>query len=300
MTGAAPLPVTSFEEARDLYFRYRLTQVPDIAGYTQFNISFADDRYQPSTAVQACRQLAADAFMLTGAGGTDQIQACGRFADSQGIPYFSAGVTEVGLEGLSNYFAFSMSYRAQTILLAQYIAREFPGQKVGAIITDTPNFEDAVQGFVQGAQQAGLNFDPDSDLLRHPKGDTSWINTYANTLSQSGVEVLFFLGAPVDYIRFTQQANGQSYSPQYVGVGISKGLNAVLGSGCPDVDGGIFFSPFPGLDWARSNVPDFFSAAQQFGTPQRRHRAVPVGHRAALRTAAGRLPEHPWHQRPDS
>ena len=45
------------------------------------------------------------------------------------------------------------------------------------------------------------------------------------------------------------------------------GLNAVLGSGCPNVDGGEFFSPFPGLDWARNNVPEFFSAAQQFGTP---------------------------------
>ena len=56
-------------------------------------------------------------------------------------------------------------------------------------------------------------------------------------------------------------------SPQYVGVGISKGLNAVLGAGCPDVDGGIFFSPFPGLDWARQNLPEFFQAGQQLGVP---------------------------------
>ncbi len=48
---------------------------------------------------------------------------------------------------------------------------------------------------------------------------------------------------------------------------MSKGLNAVLGSGCPDVDGGIFFSPFPGLDWVRENVPEFFAAGQQLGVP---------------------------------
>ena len=43
------------------------------------------------------------------------------------------------------------------------------------------------------------------------------------------------------------------------------GLNTVLESGCPAVDGGQFFSPFPGLDWTRKNVPDFFAAAQRFG-----------------------------------
>jgi branched-chain amino acid transport system substrate-binding protein len=83
----------------------------------------------------------------------------------------------------------------------------------------------------------------------------------------AGVEVLFILSAPVDYIQFAQQAGAQGYRPQFVGVGVSKGLNAVLGSGCPDVDRGVFFSPFPGLDWARQNQPEFFQAGQQLGVP---------------------------------
>ena len=264
MTGAAPLPVTSFEEARDLYYRYKVGQDGDIAGFTQFNISFADDRYQPSTAVQACRQLAADNFLLTGAGGTDQIQACGTFAEQQNIPYFSAGVTEAGLLGLRNYFAFSMSYRAQGLLLAQWVKAQHPGQKVAAVITDTPNFQDAVDGWEQGVAASGLDY---YRTLRHPKGDNSWYNTYAADLQQNGVDVVYILTAPVDYIQFAQQASLANYNPQFVGVGVSMGLNAVLGSGCPNVDGGEFFSPFPGLDWARNNVPEFFSAAQQFGTP---------------------------------
>ena len=75
------------------------------------------------------------------------------------------------------------------------------------------------------------------------------------------------LTAPSDYIQFAQQAGAQGYRPQYVGVGISKGLNAVLGSGCPDVDHGIFFSPFPGLDWVREHVPEYFAAGEQLGIP---------------------------------
>jgi hypothetical protein len=50
-----------------------------------------------------------------------------------------------------------------------------------------------------------------------------------------------------------------------VGVGITMGLNTVLESGCPELEGGIFFSPFPGLDYAQTNIPDFFAAAQKFG-----------------------------------
>jgi hypothetical protein len=86
-------------------------------------------------------------------------------------------------------------------------------------------------------------------------------------MKSNGVEVLFMLTAPVDYIQFAQQAGTQSYRPQFVGVGVSMGLNAVLGAGCPDVDKGPFFSPFPGLDWARANLPEFFAAGAKFGKP---------------------------------
>jgi hypothetical protein len=103
--------------------------------------------------------------------------------------------------------------------------------------------------------------------LRHPKGNNSWITSFAREMQQGGVEVLFMLTAPVDYIQFAQQAGSQGYRPQYAGIGISMGLNAVLGAGCPDVDGGIFLSPFPGLDWARQNEPEFFEAGGQLGIP---------------------------------
>jgi hypothetical protein len=86
-------------------------------------------------------------------------------------------------------------------------------------------------------------------------------------MKSNGVQVLFMLTAPVDYIQFAQQAGTQTYRPQYIGVGVSMGLNAVLGAGCPDVDKGIFFSPFPGLDWARTNLPEFFASGQKFGKP---------------------------------
>jgi ABC-type branched-subunit amino acid transport system substrate-binding protein len=175
-------------------------------------------------------------------------------------------VTRAGLEGADWYFAFSMPYRDQGRLLAQYVKRHFGNQRVAAIVTNTPNFDDAVQGWEQGVQEQGLEY---YRTLRHPRGDESWYNTFARELAQNDVDVVYILTAPVSYLRFAQQARQQDYTPQFVGVGITMGLNPLLESGCDNntLDGGIFFSPFPGLDWARQNAPDFFRAAQRFGTP---------------------------------
>jgi ABC-type branched-subunit amino acid transport system substrate-binding protein len=265
VTGAAPLPAQSFEQARDLYWRY-VTEIQGqtVLGRSKVEVLFKDDKYTPNTAIQACRELAASSFLVVGGGGTDQIQACGQFAEQAGVPYLSSGVTEAGLRGLTHYFAASMSYKQQGELLAQYVKTNFAGRKVAAIVTDTPNFDDAVEGWEDGVSRQGIDY---FRTLRHPKGNNSWITSFSSELQSAGVQVLFFLSAPADYIQFAQQASNQGYKPQYVGVGPSKGLNAVLGSGCPHVDGGVFFSPWPGLDWARQNEPEFFQAGQQLGVP---------------------------------
>ena len=265
VTGAAPLPAESFEKSNDLYWRDLIeTKGQKVLGRSKVNVAFKDDKYTPNTAIQACRELASSNFLLVGAGGTDQIQACAQFAEKSGVPYLSPGVTEVGLTGLKNYFATAMSYPKQTDLLARYVKKNFGGKKVGAIITNTPNFDDAAAEWDRAVKTEGLDY---FKTLRHPKGNNSWITAYVSEMKSAGVEVLFILSAPVDYIQFAQQAGTQGFRPQYVGVGVSKGLNAVLGAGCPDVDRGIFFSPFPGLDWARTNVPEFFAAGQKFGVP---------------------------------
>jgi ABC-type branched-subunit amino acid transport system substrate-binding protein len=265
VTGAAPLPTTSFEKSGDLYWR-DLTEVrkEQVLGRSKVELIFRDDKYDPNSARQVCRELASKAFTVTGGGGTDQIQACGQFAKVAQFPYFSAGVTEAGLRDNPWYFAASMSYRQQGPLLAQMVKKNFPGKKVAAIITDTPNFDDAIQGWEAGVKQQGLDY---FKTLRHPKGDTSWYNAFAGELKNNGVEVVYILSSPVDYIRFAQQASQSGIRFQYVGVGVSMGLNAVLGSGCPQVDGGMFFSPFPGLDYARKNVPQFFETAKRFNAP---------------------------------
>lgn len=273
-TGAAPLPTTSFEKARDTYWRWIFEEKGQkVLGRSKVNVEYRDDKYRPEEAIQVCKELAASSFLLVGGGGTDQIKACGQLAQAQSFPYFSAGVTEAGLDGNPWYFAASMTYRQQGGLLAQYIRKNPNGvkelganAKIGVIITATPNFDDAEAGFKQGLADNGLQA---VEIYRHPKGDTSWYGDTAKRFRDKGINTIYILSSPVDYLNFANTATNQfSYNPQYVGVGISKAINAVLASGCGDpgegIDDGIFLHPYQGLDKAD---PEFFQAAKKFGTP---------------------------------
>ncbi|MTV26297.1 ABC transporter substrate-binding protein [Nitriliruptoraceae bacterium ZYF776] len=263
VTGAAPLPAQSFERAGDLYWRWVTeAQGQEVLGRSQVQVLFADDRFDPSAAIQVCRELASRAFSLFGAGGTDQINACGQFAAQARVPYSSAGVPEAGLRGNPWYVATTMSYDQQVRLLAQYVAREHRGQKVAAILTQSPGLDELV-----GVWERSLSGVDYVETLRHPKGDTTWYATFARRLLQADVDVVYFNSSPLDYVRFAQTVQQQGGQLSYVGVGISNGLNAVLGSGCPAVGDGTFLSPFPALETADEVDPDFRRAARRFGAP---------------------------------
>ena len=191
-------------------------------------------------------------------------------------------------------FATSMSYRQQGALLAQYVKRAFPGQKVAMVVTNTPNFDDAVAGWEAAVEEQGIDY---FETLKHPRQDRSWYNSFGNRLRDNGVEVVYVLTAPVDYIQFAQQASNQGFTPQYVGVGVSMGLNAVLGSGCPHVDGGIFYNDMDlvvlcvpssaSIAWPASKHQASFQRSAWIWTPTGRPSTTPVGSARAGRPSRG-------------
>ena len=265
-TGAAPLPSQAFEQAGDLYWRWVIEeQGEEVLGRTNIEVEFADDRYEPTTARQVCRELASRNFLMVGGGGTDGIQACGQLAGQTRIPYFSPGVTEAGLEGNPWYFPASMTYPQQSRLLAQMVSSRFGDAKAAAIITQTPNFDGAAQGWEAGVQEFGVD---NAETLRPPRGQSGWYADFANRLGDQDVDVIYINTSPLDYIRFAQVADDQGHDFQFVGVGVTMGLNDVLANGCPEVDGGIFFSPFPSLDAVDDIDPEFRQALDRFNVPE--------------------------------
>jgi ABC-type branched-subunit amino acid transport system substrate-binding protein len=265
VSGAAPVPAEEFRDNQNLYWDYMFEKKNVTFMGRRVQVAFEDDQYNRGTAQQKCSQLVDKSFLLVGGAGTDQIQACGALANQREVPYISAGVTENGLKGLPWYFAASMSYAQQADLLAKYIKKNFPGEKVAMVVTNTPNFEDAWVSFEQAAQANGLDY---AGTFKHEKGDQTWYGQFALNLSGANVGVVYPLTAPTDWIGFATQAEKQGYTPQWAGVGITMGLNKIISTGCnsaPSMDGARFFSPYPELDVIDQLDPEFRQAAEAYG-----------------------------------
>jgi ABC-type branched-subunit amino acid transport system substrate-binding protein len=129
LTGAAPVPSDSVQQGKDLYFRWMADQGQSLFGRT-VEVVLKNDQYNPSTAVAVCKEMVEKdhVFALAGSAGTDQIQACARYAASVGVPYLGAGVTELVLNQLPNYFATSMTYNDQGPLLADMLVSDLGGK----------------------------------------------------------------------------------------------------------------------------------------------------------------------------
>jgi hypothetical protein len=258
LTGAAPLKAESFNRGKDAYWLKGNDGKPvDIYG-RRVQVVFQDDQYNPSHARVVCAQMAEEqqSFLLVGGGGTDQIQACGAYAASKGIPYVSVGTTEIGLTRLPNYYAVTMSYADQVPLLVQYMranqgALGWSGDatKVAAVITNTPNFDDAAGAFGQSLSGATI-IRPE----KNERGSSMAGQLCTGTLKN--YEVVFPLTSPT---YFLEMAGASKCNPQYVGVGITMGLDQVVGVGC--TTGGManarFFSPAPAFADSNDYDPVF-------------------------------------------
>lgn len=264
VTGASPLPQRTFDVGKDIYWQFLAESDPEALGGRRVRVVFRDDEFNPSRAVQVCREMVEreKAFVLVGGGGADQITACAQYADQAGVPYFSAGVNEAGLEDLSTYFALSLTYAQQTPLLINLV-KQLKAKKVAAVVTDTPSFEDAHESFVDAAKEADLDLVAD-DTINKTASEAEAL-AEVRKLKQAGAEVIYLLSSPLVYLALASAARNQSYEPTFIGPGITSGLNTVLTFGCPAVGNGEFFSPFPELDVIDELDPDFRPAYEEFG-----------------------------------
>jgi branched-chain amino acid transport system substrate-binding protein len=264
VTGASPIPQTTFDTGKDIYWKFLAQSDPEALGGRQVRVVFRDDEFNPSRAVQVCREMVEKekAFVLVGGGGADQITACARYASEAGVPYFSAGVNEAGLTDLSTYFAVSLTYGQQVPLLIDLID-QIGAKKVAVVVTDTPSFKDAHATFVAAAKKAGLDVVAD-DSINKTAGEAEALSEIG-TLKRAGAEVVYLLSSPLVFLGLASAARNQGYDPTFVGPGITSGLNAVMNFGCPAVGNSQFFSPFPGLDVIDELDPDYLPAYAQYG-----------------------------------
>jgi ABC-type branched-subunit amino acid transport system substrate-binding protein len=264
VTGASPIPQTSFDIGKDIYWKWLAANAPDRLFGRTVRVVFRDDEFNPNQAVSVCREMVEQegAFMLIGGGGADQITACARYADENGIPYLSAGVNKIGLEDLETYFATTLPYAEQApLLIAEAQAQGLT--KMGLVVTDTPSFEDAHDAILEAAEAAGIEVVADLRISK-TAAEAEQLAT-VQELKNAGAEGIFLLSSPVVFIGLSNTGFNQGYTPLWLGPGITSGLNAVTNFGCPGVETGRFFSPTPALDVIDALDPDFRPAYDVHG-----------------------------------
>jgi ABC-type branched-subunit amino acid transport system substrate-binding protein len=264
VTGASPIPQTSFEVGKDIYWRFLADSAPDQLFGRTVRVVFRDDEFNPNRAVAVCREMVEEegAFLLIGGGGADQITACAQYADGIDVPYLSAGVNEEGLADLSTYYATSLTYSEQAPLAVAKI-QEQGLERIGVVLIDTPSFEDAHTAFLEAAEEAGIEIVVDQALGK--TAAEAEVLAVVQELKGADVDGVYLLTSPVTFIGLANGARNQSYEPVWIGPGVTSGLNAVTTFGCPAVETGAFFSPFPQIDVIDELDPDFRPAYEQFG-----------------------------------
>jgi len=264
ITGAAPVPSQSFERGKSLYFEWMKRQNKSLAG-RDVRVVSRNDNYQPSQAVAVCKEMVEQekAFLLFGVAGTDQIQACARYANSVKVPYLSGGVTEIGLDTLPYYFALWMSYKQQGPLLADMMAAKLgaKGEKNGMVRFNAPTFQDAHDAWVSGMQRVGASVDYDRAVAR--SATASDAQTVATEMNQRQIDNAYVLTSPTWFIQLAQAATNQGYRPTYTGVGLSMGIDTVANVACRNngsIDGSKFLNPFPAFADSNKFDPQFREA----------------------------------------
>lgn len=254
VTGAAAIPQASFERAIGVYF----DAVNDAGGINgrKVDVHFEDDGFDPNKARSKCKELAEQekVFLLIGGAGADQIDACARYAAAAGVPYLSGGVHETrpglgNLGDLSTYFAVSLTYEQQVPLLAKLVRSQFNGKKVAVIVADN----DSLDNFYAKAdaaikQVAGGNL---TLSRRIPKNTSSDAPAVGTAICQSGASAVVWNASPSSLLNV---AKSMPCRVTFVGPGLTNGLNIVAQVGCPNVDGALFYSPFPGMDVMRRDA----------------------------------------------
>ena len=270
LTGAAPVPSESATKGAKLWWEWLKHNKEDIHGrYVEALLK--NDNYNPSQAVAVCKEMVEQdkVFYLSGAAGTDQIQACARYAASVGVPYLSAGVTEIGLDNLPNYFAVTMTYPDQGPLLVDFMKSKLgaAGEKNGMLYFDTPNFADAHDAFINSARQQGVKIHYDRGVCKCASSTDA--QTVVQEMKAAGIENVYVLTSPVWWLQVLQASRTQQYTPQWTGVGITKTFDTVASVGCRNgtIDGAQFFSPFPAWIDIQRYDPEFKKATQAiYGT----------------------------------
>ncbi|MDQ3953066.1 MAG: ABC transporter substrate-binding protein [Actinomycetota bacterium] len=263
ITGAAPVPAPSFDKGKDLYWNWLKERGQDIHG-RGVQVFGHNDEFDPSVAVQECQEMVEDekVFLIIGVAGADQITRCAQYANSVGVPYISAGVTENGVNTLATYHAIWASYKQQAPLLVDYMTQKLgaKGERNGMVYFNTPGFLDGRAAWESEMDKAGASVDYMRAVPKNA-GQTD-AATVATDLCQQQIKNVNVLTSPTFFIQLANEAE-QQCDIQWVGVGLTMTIDTVASVACRNrssIHNAKFLSPFPAYVDSNRFDPNFRKA----------------------------------------
>ena len=254
-TGAAPVPSQSTTEGASLFWKWLRHRDHQINGRSVDTV-VQNDNYNPSHAVAVCKEMVEQhhVFLLSGvlqATGSDQIQACARYAASVEVPYLSLGTSEVGVDRLPRYFSLNSSWPRQSRLLADYLVSDLGAKREenGMLRYGTPNFEDSHDAFVRAMRNRDAALDYDRSISKN--SGQSEAQAVVAEMKAAGIDNVFVLTSPVFFLQLTQSARTQNYNPVWTGIGITMTINdETVRVGCNNgnIRRARFLSPIPAFE----------------------------------------------------
>ena len=226
-------------------------------------IDFQDDKYTPSTARDVCGPMSRRDFIVIGAAGTDQIQSCATMPDiaGKGVPYLSAGVTTNGLTGLNHYFATTLTYAQQAVLVLRNAKAQGLGLKKWAVVTSkTDNFKDARDAMESVLKSAGVPYVDIQVDAANDSGIQSRAAATGTAIATGGYDTVFLTTSPGYYIYMSGTASKQGFTGTYTGPGVTMTEVTVAQLVCGATANLVkanFLAPYPGIDRA---TPEFIKA----------------------------------------
>ncbi|GAC1442076.1 MAG: hypothetical protein NVS3B26_03420 [Mycobacteriales bacterium] len=179
----------------------------------QVTVTYENDDYKPTTAVQAATACKAKGiFMLLGGIGFDQIPAVRGWAEQNRMLYVHHTATIEGTAGQRFSFSELPTVERTGEAFAQLAGQKYPGETVGIIERDSSNWTPGVKAFKQLAPKYGLKIGPDRQVANN-KGN------YADdilAMKNANVKVVWAWMNALEATELLKQAKAQQYSPHWL------------------------------------------------------------------------------------
>jgi ABC-type branched-subunit amino acid transport system substrate-binding protein len=248
-SGAVGALVGNDWHGADAYFKYVNDTQGGVFG-RRINFVVSDDGYDAAKAAQAIRDLVdtKKVFAASCLAGVDQCVVGVTYANTKGVPYIHAGMSEAAVADKLWAFPTTTTYPYGVEKMIDYLVtkRGFTNKKWGAFYLNSDQItKDMLPKAVSALDKYRLKF-VDKEPAEKDQNDFSASIT---KMQNAGVDVVWFHVDPTLIAKFTAQAQALRFKPTYVFTSPAGGdLYATAAGG--GLDGGIGVTAIADPNWA--------------------------------------------------